>query len=163
MQARTRQTCLLAVVVLGLAVVLAGATLAQPSDPRLGTWKLNTAKSTYAAGTAPRSVTFANEAAGAGVKVTVETVAADGTVTHWGYTANYDGKDYPVTGNPSRESVAATRIDANTVKSVYKKGGKVTLTQTSVVSSDGKTITITSTGTNDQGQAVKSVGAYDKQ
>jgi hypothetical protein len=129
----------------------------------MGTWRLNLAKSTFAAGTAPKSVTFTNAAAGESVKVTVETVAADGTVTHWGYTASYDGKDSPVTGNPSRESIAATRTDANTVKSVYKKGGKVTLTQTSVVSSDGKTITITSAGTNDQGQTVKSVSVYDKQ
>jgi hypothetical protein len=163
MQAGLRRTCLFAVVAVTVVVVLAGTTLAQSSDPRLGTWKLDVSKSTYAAGTAPQSVTFTNEAAGAGVKVTVDAVAADGTVTHWGYTADYDGKDYPVTGNPSRDVVAGTRIDANTVKSTYKKAGKVTLTQTSVVSGDGKTISITSTGTNAEGQSVNSVAVYDRQ
>jgi hypothetical protein len=91
MHAETRRTCLLVVVALGLVVVLAGTILAQSSNPRLGTWKLDVAKSTYAAGTAPKSVTFTVVAAGAGVQVTVDGVDADGTVTHWTYTANYDG------------------------------------------------------------------------
>lgn len=163
MQTRIRQMCLFAVVALGVAVMLAGTTFAQSSDPRLGTWKLNLAKSTYPAGTAPKSVTFTQVAAGTGVKVTVETVAADGTVTHWGYTGSYDGKDNPITGNPTRDSVAATRIDANTVKSIYKKGGLVTLTQTSVVSGDGKTITITGTGKDAKGQSFTSVAVFDRQ
>jgi hypothetical protein len=160
---RTGQAHLFAVVALGLVIVFAATTLAQSADPRLGTWKLNVGKSTYPAGTAPKSVTFTQVAAGAGFKVTVETVAADGTVTQWGYTGNYDGKDNPITGNPNRDSVAATRIDANTVKGVYKKGGTVVLTQTSVVSGDGKTITITATGTDAKGQAVKSVAVFDRQ
>jgi hypothetical protein len=164
MQARSRQMCRFAVVALGLVVVLAGAALAQSSDPRLGTWKLNVAKSTYAAGTAPKSVTYAAEAAGAGVKVTVDAVGADGTVEHYGFTANYDGKDFPIVGNSSQgDTGARTRVDANTVRTIYKKAGKVTVTQTSVISSDGKTITITSTGTDGKGQTVKSVAVYDKQ
>jgi hypothetical protein len=164
MQAKIRQTCLFAVVALGLVVVLAGTTFAQSSDPRLGTWKLNLAESTYAAGTAPKSVTFTSEAAGAGVKVTVDAVGADGTVERWVYTANYDGKDFPIVGNNSQADTGArTRVDANTVRTIYKKGGKVTVTQTSVVSSDGKTISITSTSTNAQGQTVNTVAVYDKQ
>jgi hypothetical protein len=164
MQARIRQTCLFAVVALGLVVVLAGTTLAQPGNPRLGTWKLNLAKSTYAAGTASKSVTFTIEAAGAGIKSTVDVVSADGTVQHWVVTANYDGKDYPLVGNNlQNDTIARTRVDANTVRNTYKKAGKVTVTETSVVSADGKTITITSTGTDAKGQTVNSVTVYDKQ
>jgi len=162
MQTRIRPTPLF-VVSLGLVLALAGTALAQSSNPRIGTWKLNLAKSTYAAGTAPKSATFTVVAAGAGVKVTVDGVNADGTVSHWMYTANYDGKDYPVTGNPNRETVASTLADANTLKSIYKKGGKAAVTQTSVLSSDGKTITITSTSTDAKGQPVNSVAVYDRQ
>ena len=162
MQTRIRPTRLF-VVSLGLALALAGTALAQSGNPRIGTWKLNLAKSTYAAGTAPKSATFTVVAAGAGVKVTVDGVNADGTVSHWMYTANYDGKDYPVTGNPNRETVASTLADANTLKSIYKKGGKAAVTQTSVLSSDGKTITITSTSTDAKGQPVNSVAVYDRQ
>ena len=162
MQTRIRPTRLF-VVSLGLVLALAGTALAQSSNPRIGTWKLNLARSTYAAGTAPKSATFTVVAAGAGVKVTVDGVNADGTVSHWMYTANYDGKDYPVTGNPNRETVASTLVDANTLKSIYKKGGKAAVTQTSVLSSDGKTITITSTSTDAKGQPVNSVAIYDRQ
>jgi uncharacterized cupredoxin-like copper-binding protein len=44
-----------------------------------------------------------------------------------------------------------------------KMGAKATVTQTSVVSSDGKTRTLTTTGTNPQGQTVNNVTVYDKQ
>jgi hypothetical protein len=165
MQARLRQTCLFAVVALGLVVVLAGTTLAQSSKPtNIGTWKLNLAKSTYAPGTAPKSATFTNLVAGAGVRTTSDSVAADGKPRHSEYTVAYDGKDNPITGNSLNGEVAAgTRIDANTVKFIYKKGGKVTITQTGVVSADGKTYTITAKGTNTLGQTIDTVAVYDRQ
>ena len=85
-------------------------------------------------------------------------------VRHWEFTANYDGKDVPVTGNnPDADMLARTRVNASTVKTVSKKGGKVTTTQTSAVSSDGKTRTVTTTGTNGAGQTVNNVAVYDKQ
>lgn len=164
MSARKQQACVVAVIALGLVVALAGTTLAQPSDPSIGTWKINLAKSTYSAGTAPKSVTTKHEVAGVGVKTTVDSVDADGTVRHWTYTSNYGGKDNPVTGNcPYGDSIARTRVDANTTKSIYKNGGTVTAAQTSVVSSDGKSRTVTTTGTNAKGQTVNSVVVYDKQ
>ena len=164
MQARLRQTCLFAAVVVTFLVVLAGTTLAQPDSSNLGTWKLNLEKSTYSPGTAPKSATFTNVAAGAGVKTTSDSVAADGTARHSEYTVVYDGKDNPITGNSLNGDVAAgTRIDANTVKFVYKKDGKVTVTSTNVVSGDRKTYTITSKGTNTLGQTINTVAVYDKQ
>jgi hypothetical protein len=164
MQARIRQTCLFAVVALGLVVVFAGTALAQPGNSTIGTWKVNLATSKYSAGAAPKSATFIVEAAGAGFKVAVDSVAADGTVARWGFTANYDGKDNPITGNcPYGDVVASTRVDANTTKNIYKKGGTVTVTQTHVVSSDGKTDTITNVSTNAEGKTVSSVRVYDKQ
>jgi hypothetical protein len=70
----------------------------------------------------------------------------------------------PVTGtHPDADTVARTRVNATTVKTAAKKGGKVTTTQTSTVSGDGKTRTVTTTGTNGKGQAVKSVAVYEWQ
>jgi hypothetical protein len=164
MQARIRQTCLSAVVALGLVVLAAATTFAQPGSTNLGTWQLNLAKSTFAPGTAPRSATFTNVVAGAGITSTSDSVAADGTARHSEYTMVYDGKDHPLTGNSSNgDVVAGTRIDANTLTFIYKTGEKVTVTTTNVASSDGKTYTITAKGTNAQGQPVDSVAVYDKQ
>lgn len=164
MQARLRQMCLFAMVAAASVVVLAGTTFAQAGSSNLGTWKLNVVKSTYAAGTAPKSGTFTNTAAGAGVKTVSDGVAADGTARHSEYTMVYDGKDYPITGASLNGDVASgTRVDPNTVKFTYKKGGKVTVTSTNVVSSDRMTYTITVKGTNTLGQAVNTVAVYEKQ
>ena len=164
MQARIHQTCLLAVVALGLVVVLAGTALAQPGSSNLGTWKLNLAKSTFAAGTAPKSATFTNEVAGAGIKTISDTVRADGTAIHSEYTLVHDGKDYPITGSSlNGDTAAGTRVDANTLKFTYKKGGKVTVTTTNVVAADKKTYTVTAKGTNTLGQTVNTVAVYEKQ
>lgn len=69
----------------------------------------------------------------------------------------------PLGNNPDADTVARTRIDANTVQTALKKNGKVTTTQTSTVSADGKTRTVTTKGFNGAGQQVSNVAVYDKQ
>jgi microcompartment protein CcmK/EutM len=164
MQIRLKRACLSAAFGGVLVAAIAGTVLAQNSDPQVGTWKLNLAKSKYSPGPPPKSQTTKIEAVGAGTKVTVDQVAGDGTARHWEFTANYDGKDVTVTGNnPDADMVARTRVNASTIKTVSKKGGKVTTSQTSAVSSDGKTRTVTTSGTNGAGQTVNNVAVYDKQ
>lgn len=164
MQARLKCLSLSVAFVGVFAAVLAGTLLAQTADPQVGTWKLNVAKSKYSPGPAPKSATTIITAAGAGTKVVVDQVQADGTTRHWEFTGNYDGKDTAVTGNnPDADTLVRTRVNANTIKTVAKKAGKVTTTQTSAVSSDGKTRTVTTTGTNAAGVAVNNVAVYEKQ
>lgn len=143
-----------------LVGVVGATALAQPSNPLVGTWKLNPAKSK-----APfKSGTTVVEAVGDGIKLIVDLVGTDGTKSHWEFTANYDGKDYPVTGNsPFGDSVALTRVDRNTTRTTNKMGGKVTGTHTIVVAADGKTRTTTFKGTNAKGESVESVSYYEKQ
>jgi hypothetical protein len=146
-----RQACLLVMVGVAVVIVQAGTALAQASSPtNIGTWKLNPAKSTFSGGTAPRNATFTVEVAGAGVKTTVDDLTANGKVRHWYYIANYDGKDSPIVGDSSFNdvTVALTRVDANTTSGIFKKGLTPTYTETSVVSNDGKTMTISTTVTN---------------
>ena len=143
-----------------LAVVLGAPTLGQSKDPLVGTWKLNVAKST---GTSFKSGSTKIEPAGAGVKLTVDFEGVDGTKYHWTLTANYDGKDVPVTGNsPYGDVTAFTRVDARTTRIVSKQGGKPSVTQTIVVSEDGKTRTVTTKGTDAKGQPVDTIAFYDR-
>src|SRR5436190_11125986 len=93
------QISLLALAAAACVVIFDMTAFAQPANPAVGTWKLNVAKSKYVAGSPNKSGTTKIEAAGTGVKVTVDAVAADGTTRHWTYTANADGKDVPITGN----------------------------------------------------------------
>jgi hypothetical protein len=151
--------------ILAPAVLVVGTLVAaQTSDPFVGTWRLNVAKSKYTPGPAPKSITSTYEAAGKGYTVSVKNEPASGPVQQYSYTTALDGKDVPVTGNnPNADMIAVKRIDANTLEIVNKKGGKVTTTQKQVVSADGKTRTVTTTGTDAQGQKVNNVTVFEKQ
>jgi len=164
MQASLKRACLSAAFVAALVAVPAGTVLAQTADPQVGTWKLNVAKSKFDPGPGPKSGTVIVSAMERGSKVVVDQPQADGTTRHYEYSALYDGKDSPVTGtNPDADMVARTKINARTVRTVSKKGGKVTTTATSVVSVDGKTRTVTTTGMSAAGQKVNNVAVYDRQ
>ena len=150
---------------LGVVLVVADivSVSAQASDPRVGTWKLNVAKSTYSPGPPPQSGTLKIEASAQGEKVSADGINAAGTPTMTGYTANFDGKDYPLAGVPNADTVSLKRIDTRTTERTDKKDGKVVQTLTRVVSQDGKTMTVTSKGTNAQGQTVNNVAVWEKQ
>ncbi|MGO9452745.1 MAG: hypothetical protein ACLQDV_17135 [Candidatus Binataceae bacterium] len=148
-----------------LAVLASGVLLAQ-SNPFIGAWKLNTAKSKYGLAPGPQNLTLTYEAQGNGVKVSSEGTAADGSSTAWSYTADYDGKDNPVsgTGVPNgADTIALKRINPNTTRSIWKKAGAVVRTARSVVSKDGKVMTIFARATNASGQPGSNVLVFDKQ
>lgn len=162
MKTRTGHARSLAVVTLGLVVVFAGTALAQSGNSSLGTWKLRGAMPNTPVGDSLTSVILKYEAADTGVKATLDVMGANGTLAHLEFSGDYDGKDNPVTGNGQVGNVVAlTRLDADTVRLVHKRDGIVILTETAVVSSDGKTMTIT--GTNAQGTPIKGVAVWDKQ
>ena len=147
-----------------LAVVIAAAypTHAQSKDPLVGTWTLNAAKSKYTPGPTPKSITSVYEAAGKGYKVTVKNDTGGGIV-QYSYTTYLDGQDSKVTGNnPNADTVGVKRIDARRLESISKKNGRVTITQRSVVSADGKMRTVTTTGTDAFGQKVNNVAVFEK-
>jgi len=135
---------------------------AQATDPMVGTWKLNVAKSTYKPGPPPKSSTAIIEPAGKGIKVSVDTVNADGTPLKWGFTTLRDGKDVPVTGNPAYDTAASTQKTPTSGSTIYKKDGKAVVTVMTNVSADGKTLTVTATGTDAKGQAINNVVVYTK-
>jgi hypothetical protein len=147
---------------LGLVAAVASIGSAQ-NDPRVGSWKLNLAKSKYDPGPASKSDMRTYEADGDGVKATVKIVSATGDATTRTYSAKYDGKDYPETGNPAVDTIALKRINASTQEATLKKKGRVVQTARTVFSKDGKVMTLTINGTNASGQPVKDVMVFDKQ
>jgi hypothetical protein len=152
------------VLALGVVLVVPTADLsAQANDPRIGTWKMNAAKSKFNPGPPPQSLTVTVEPSDKGEKVAADIANADGTRTTTVYTANFDGKNYPLTGSPTADTVSLKRVDAHTTERTDKKGDKVITTLRRVVSRDGKTMTVTTKGTNAEGQAVNNVIVFDKQ
>jgi len=149
-------------IVLTTALCLVAAAMCLASDANMGTWKLNEAKSKFAPGaTKNQMVTY--QAAGDEVKVTIDGIAADGKSVHSEWGGKLDGKFYPLIGDPGADERSYTQINGRTLEGVTKKGGKVISTTRIVVSADGKSRTVTSTGTNSKGQKVTTVAVYDKE
>ena len=155
---------LVLVAAVALSLVASGTLLAQ-NDAFVGTWKLNVAKSKFTGTPAPKSETRTVVAQGNGLKVTYDGIAADGSPISYGLTTNLDGKDsaFSGTGPFGTDTVAVTRVDANTITSIAKKAGKTALTTRTVLSKDGKVTTQTVKGTNEQGQPISYTTVWDKQ
>ena len=149
-------------IALTVAVCLAAGAVGFASDVNLGTWKLNEAKSKFPPG-ASKNTTVVYEAAGDNLKATVDGVDGSGKPTHSEWTGKFDGKDYPVTGDPASDTRSLKKIDARTFDLTSKKDGKVTVTGRIVVSADGKSRTLTTNWTDSMGKKVKSTAVYDKQ
>lgn len=145
-----------------LAVVLAmSISLFAAESPFSGTWKLNLAKSKMTP-PVPKSDIAVVDADENGLKLSQDVVTDKGESLKISYEAKFDGKDYPVTGDPSADSVSYKRVNANTLKGQTKKGGKVAIDATIVVSKDGKITTVNYTD-HSQAKPAKGTGVYDKQ
>jgi len=149
-------------IVMTVAVCLAAGTMCFADDVQMGTWKLNEAKSKFAAG-APKNTTVVYEAAGDKVKVTVDGVDGAGKPSHNEWTGSFDGKDYPVTGDPTSDTRAYKKVNDHTLDLTAKKDGKETVSGKIVVSADGKSRTVSTTGTDSTGKKMKNTAVYDKQ
>ncbi len=173
MHARTPNGRLIAAVAVTLFVLFSRMTSGHVGAPmNIGTWTLNIPKSMAASadgGPTLVPVTITVEAAGAGVRCTIDVLdIAEGSpnlLSRLEFSGQFDGKDNAVEGSPLYgDAVALTRVDACTTRSVFRQGRDVTVTMTSVVSGDGNTMTVTSTVPDAKGTPVTmSVAVYDKQ
>jgi hypothetical protein len=157
------RTIMVGVAALAVLAALAPSASAQGADPRVGTWKLNVAKSKFSPGPPPKSLTVTVKPAGKGETVNTEQVTGDGQTIKTEYTADFDSKPYPISGAPNSDTVSLKRINARTTERTDKKGGKVTQVLRRTVSADGKTMTVTVKGKNAQGQNVNSTLVFEKQ
>jgi hypothetical protein len=149
-------------IALTLVVCLCTMAAAFAQNANMGTWKLNESKSTFSA-RATKNHTVVYEAAGDNVKVTVDGTDSGGKPTHNEWTGKFDGKDYPVTGDPTSDARSYEKIDDRTLGLNVKKGGTIITSGRIVVSADGKTRTVTTSGTDATGKKVSSTAVYDKQ
>jgi hypothetical protein len=151
--------------VVALSLIGSGLLLAQ-SDLFIGTWKLNVANSSWVNVSPANSETRTVEGQGDGERVSFDGVRADGSRIAYGYTTNYDDKDTPYSGVGApngADTNAVKRVDASTFTATAKKAGKVVQTARLVISKDGKVMTMTTKGTNEQDQPTSSTTVWDKQ
>jgi hypothetical protein len=161
----------LAVTCFGPLAVLAflGVT-ATGAEMLTGMWRLNVAKSTYSPGPAPQSNMIKIESVEGGLKLVADGVDSQGRKTQNEYTAKFDGKDYPtkpmLDAKPNlnaADTVSWKRIDDYSYEVTNKLKGKTLTVARHVISKDGKTRTVTTTGMNAQGEKVNNTTVFEKQ
>lgn len=151
-----------ATILLTVVLCLLGAAVCFADEPQMGTWKLNEAKSKFSPG-APKNTTVVYSAAGDSTKVTTDGTDAEGKPAHSEWTGKFDGKDYPVTRDSGTDTRSYKKVNDHTLSFANKKGDKITISGRIVVSADGKTRTVTISGTDSKGRKFSSTAVYDKQ
>ena len=147
--------------VISAAFCLATVAVGFAADPNVGSWKLNEAKSKIAAGAA-KNLTVVYTAVGDSYKCVVDGVDGNGKAAHNEWTGKFDGKEYPVTGDPSADARSLRLVSPGRYALSNSKGGKPVLTGTVEFSADYKTRTLT-THTTDAGKKVTSIAVYERQ
>jgi len=145
-----------------VAALFAVVAVGLAADVNMGTWKLNETKSKISPGGGKNSMVVV-AAAGDNIKVTVDGFGDDGKPSHNEWTGKFDGKDYPIAGDPASDTRAYKPVDDHTLTLTEKKSGKMTGTGRVVVSADGKTRTVTVRVTDASGKKTNIVYVYDKQ
>jgi hypothetical protein len=149
-------------ILFSVVAVFAVVAVCFAADVNIGSWKLNDAKSKISPGAAKNTMVVI-AAAGDSMKVTVDGIGADGKPAHNEWTGKFDGKDYPITGDPASDMRTYKPVNDHTMALTEKKGSKVTNSGRVVVSADGKTRTVTVNGTDANGKKTIITFVYDKQ
>jgi quercetin dioxygenase-like cupin family protein len=123
------------------------------ADLTNGTWELDIAASVFKPGPGWKKQTRIYTSDRKNIKMIATGIRENGESSRFEYTGAYDGKDYPVTGNPKAETISQELIDKYTVTTKTKRDGKITAVSICVISTDGKTMTITTSGTDEKGVA----------
>jgi hypothetical protein len=142
-------------------------------DPRIGTWKLNVAKSKFSPlwqaimkVAPPKEETVVFRALGTdefelsitGTQTDGKPIAIKATSPRQGGVTKIQQGDLP-----EGMTIVSTKIDDNNVCATYMLNGKQVFVGQSVVSKNGKTMRITTRGTDAQGKLFEQVAVFDRQ
>jgi hypothetical protein len=137
--------------------------LCMAQDVTAGTWKVNAAKSKYGPSAQTKYETITIAVNGDDVEMTLDGTDPSGNAIHTQWKGKYDGKQYPVTGDPSADSRAYKMVNGHTFEATSMKDGKPMNTARVAYSADGKTRTVTVHGKSADGKAVRRTAVYNKE
>ena len=142
-------------------VLLVSSVSSAQNDPRIGTWKLNVAKSHFSEGAAATAGTRTYTEANGVYTLDQKMTGADGKEES-GQAQYQNGKEIKQAGGPV-DATVAKKISARIWNFELKKDGKVVGRVHRVVSADGKTLTVHNTGTRLGGASGDETLVFDKQ
>ena len=107
-----------------------------------GTWHLDPAKSKFASSAKQQSETRTYAMSGNTVTMKSNSKNLAGKELKFSYSAGYDGKWYPMSGNPNADRIALTVVSDREVRAKAQLKGKAAVESTASVSADGKHLRI---------------------
>ena len=145
---------------------LAGSLFA--ADPLVGTWKLNVAKSKQAGpGMRYKEWTHVYEEQEGQLVGAATQILEDGSIIHSKYTVSSTGGTVHFSEGALPEGVSMTLSprseDSHTADWPVEMGGRAIAAWQDVVSSDGKTLTVTARGNDAKGKPYEAVLVFDRQ
>lgn len=132
-------------------------------DPFIGLWEFDPQGALYEFGQPPLSGRYHIQPDGDGYLITMEWSTAKGQSHRLSYRGIPDGKEYPSENPAVADTISMSRVDHRTLDSTAKKAGHVTSYARRVLSADGRTMTITQSGTMPEGQEFTNLSIYQKQ
>jgi hypothetical protein len=145
-----------------MVLCFVGLAASFAENPNMGTWKLNEAKSKIPAGMMKNTMVVYS-ADGDNIKVVTDGIDGKGNPMHTEWTGKFDGKDYPLSGDPSADSRSYKKVNERILTLANMKDGNVTTSGRIVVSADGKTRKLTVSAKDSAGKQITSTAIYDKQ
>jgi hypothetical protein len=146
-----------------VAALCCDSLSAQSTNRFAGTWVLNPAKSTYKPGPPPKSGVLRVDYIGNRRRSVLETITADGGRARSEYEAPLDGKDYPITGSASADTVALRQAAPGTIERTDKRKGQIVMLVTIRLSSNDNVLTVTQKGVTTSAGMIDNTIVYERQ
>lgn len=143
-------------------LLLAPAAHTIAAEPIDGKWQLNAAKSRFSPGPPLKSQSRTYSTDKGTQSVVIETIDAKGEANNTRTAYRLDGQDYPVRGSAEIDTIAMKKVNDHTARGTGKRAGKPVFTLEREVSSDGKTLTVTTKGTSPDGGAMHNVLVFER-
>ncbi len=146
----------------GISLLLSAGMLFA-ANPFTGKWKMNHQKSSQTKGTLQKDETMTISDQGDQMVVVVTGTGDDGAPIAIHYVVPVGGGTGQMQQAGSYNGVSSQRVNDNTRDTTYTKDGKELVTEHTVVSADGKTMTVTVKGIDSNGNPVEQVLVFEKE
>lgn len=127
-----------------------------------GTWQLNLSTSKFSSPAGKRSETRIYEVQGNKLSLQATGTDPSGKPMQYSYSGAFDGKSYPMVGNPVGDTIALSLVTPRRAVATVKMGTAITATTTSDVSPNGKHLTLRRKTLHGKAAPTVDVLAFDK-
>ena len=137
-------------------------TAAGAIDAFCHTWRLRPAESRYEHGAPPREAVYRIERDGPWLLFAARWVDAHGRRLEMSFAGIPDGRQYAYEDPSVADTLTTTLVDARTLDTVIEIKNRVVGTGRRVLSEDGRTMTVTQSGTTPDGRPFANVSIYER-